>query len=52
MQRGAFVFSDSLEVGGYLGSGCVEGEIAEASAAELARILSNGDFAGIVCMAN
>ena len=40
MERVRFVFSDSLEVGGYLSAGFGEGEIAEhLTAADLAEVL-------------
>ena len=50
--RGCFIFSDSLEVGGYLEPGCGEGRIAEHDAAYLARVLPTKWFAGIVCVAD
>ena len=48
-----FVFSDSLEVGGYMGSSFGEGWTAESMAvAYLAEYLPTGCFAGIVCVAD
>ena len=53
MERVRFVFSDSLEVGGYLHTGVGEGYISEAwTAARLAEELPNKYFAGVVCVAN
>ena len=52
VQRTCFAFSDSLQVGGCLGTGCDEGAITELGAAELARILPIWCFAGIVCVAD
>ena len=46
--RDFFVFSDSLQVGGYLHAGNGEGYIQESGAASLARILPTKLFAGIV----
>ena len=54
MGRACFVFSDSLEVGGYLGFGQGEGMIEEheLTAANLAVVLPTQCFAGIVCVAD
>ena len=52
VERHAFVFSDSLEVGGFLGSDHGEGEIAELAAAALAEELLTMYFAGIVYVAD
>ena len=52
MKRIGFVFSDT-QVGGCLYAGGCEGQIVEGwSKADLARILPNGSFGGIVCVAN
>ena len=50
--RTCFVFSDSLEVGSFLGPGQGEGEITRLDAARMANILPTKCFAGIVCVAN
>ena len=51
--RLCFVFTDSLEVGGYLDAGDGEGWVGEHNtAAELAALLPAKWFAGIVCVAN
>ena len=52
MFRDAFVFVDSLEVGGFLHAGYGEGTIARLGAADLARLISAQYFGGIVCVAN
>ena len=53
VKRCCFVFSDSLEVGGYLYTANGEGKIIEVyTAAQLANLLPAKDFAGIVCVAN
>ena len=52
VERIFFVFGDSLEVGGCLGSVRGEGCIAEHAAAKLARLLQTQYFAGIVCVAD
>ena len=52
MFRTCFVFSDSLEVGSFLGPGQGEGEITRLDAARMANILPTKCFAGIVCVAN
>ena len=53
VERLCFVFSDSLEVGGYLHAGDVEGFIGKTwTAARLAGYLPTKWFAGIVCVAN
>ena len=50
MVRLRFIFSDSLQVGGYLHVDAGEGMIREAlTAAELAHRLPTESFAGIVC---
>ena len=52
-ERTRFLFSDSLEVGGYLYAGHFEGHISEErTAAQLAVQLQTYYFAGIVCVAN
>ena len=50
--RICFVFTDSLEVGGYVDVGNGEGYIEEVDAAGLAEDLPTKYFAGIVCVAN
>ena len=56
MVRTRFVFSDSLQVGGYLGANCGEGSIQcswiDNTGADLVALLPNMYFAGIVCVAN
>ena len=53
VERLCFVFSDSLQVGGFLhATGRGEGFIAEHAAGNLARLLPAQCFAGIVCVAN
>ena len=49
-----FVFSDSLEVGGYLVPDCGEGGMPDHqfSAADLAAEIANKYLAGIVCVAD
>ena len=53
VQRLHFVFSDSLQVGGYLGPSHGEGKIEESmTMANLAVLLPTKYFAGIVCVAD
>ena len=53
VHRICFVFSDTLEVGGGLGAGDVEGVINDIdTGAQLAAFLPTQCFAGIVCVAN
>ena len=50
--RSFFVFSDSLQAGGYLHAREGEGKIYASSAAMMATTLPNQYFAGIVCVAD
>ena len=53
VDRTCFVFSDSLQAGGSLQAIDAEGAIDKAfTLAEMAEIVPNHSFAGIVCVAN
>ena len=52
VERFCFVFSDSLQAGGYLFTWDGEGEITNYTAAGLVDTLPNRNFAGIVCVAD
>merc|ERR1740130_1386936 len=50
VRRSCFVFSDTLEVGGYLRSAGKQGEICPGTAEDIEEVLVEKFFAGIVCV--